>query len=79
MTLWWNKKWGKNKVCGISYARLRPGKNKDGLHNVVFLRCGHGFYRNCIKQWAVTQYSNGNNIITCPLCRREFDVLDLFK
>lgn len=63
--LWWNMKYGKDKLCAITKCRLRPGKNKDGKSKSVFLKCGHGFNR-----WAIQTWSQNNN--TCPQCRTTF-------
>ncbi len=60
----WNKKWGKDEVCPITQARLRPGRNKDGLPHCIFLPCGHGFYRLALANWTETNLS-------CPTCRRD--------
>lgn len=62
---YWNKKWGKNSICGISHARLRPGSNKQGVPYCVFLPCKHGFYLSVLQVW----YHKHN---TCPMCRTEF-------
>mgnify|MGYP006998153170 CR=1 FL=1 len=37
--LWWNKKWGSNKLCGITHTRLRPGCNKYGIKYTTKLKC----------------------------------------
>ena len=65
--MWWNKKYGKTKICGITMSRLRAGKDKQGLSYCVFLPCEHGFYRKAIAEW-VSQDKN-----TCPMCRKQFD------
>lgn len=59
---WWNKKYGKDKICSITQTRLRPGKNKNGKSYSIFLKCKHGFCRSALLKWLET-----NN--TCPLCR----------
>lgn len=64
MTHWWNTKYGKDKICGITHSRLRPGHNKNGQSYVVWLQCNHGFYRKPLEIWLKT-----NN--TCPICRRD--------
>jgi len=71
---WWDKKYGKDKICGITRIRLRCGKNKVGKSVTVYLKCGHGFYRSAIKNWVYAQKGNS----TCPLCRKEFDSIDAF-
>lgn len=65
---WWNKKYGKESICAITQCRLRPGKNKQKQSYVIFLECGHGFYRSVLTQM-VSVKSNPN----CPLCRKPFD------
>lgn len=64
----WKKKW-KDKVCGITNARLRPGKNKHGDSYSVFLECNHGFYRSVLNEWVKNCPTFPP---TCPLCRQEF-------
>ena len=66
---WWNKKYGKDKICGITHTRLRPGRDRFGRTYVVYLNCKHGFYRTPLMEWAI----NSPNNPTCPLCRKEFD------
>lgn len=78
MVKWWDKKWGPNKVCGISHSRLRPGKNSKGSTKCVYLDCGHGFYRKCLQQWIFTRYKAGKEKMTCPMCRKEFNILKGF-
>jgi hypothetical protein len=68
----WKKKW-KDKVCGITRGRLRPGKNKHGQTHVVFLKCSlgeHGFYRNPLIEWIKNCPSDKP---TCPMCRESFE------
>ena len=67
--MWYNKKWGKDKICGITFSRLRPGENYYGLPYTSQLSCGHCFYTKAIIEWA-----KNNN--TCPLCRKNFKVLE---
>ena len=70
--MWYNKKWGKDKICGITFTRLRQGVNYYGLSYTSHLSCGHAFYTKALIEWA--KKSN-----TCPLCRKKFDVLqDIF-
>jgi hypothetical protein len=68
---WWNKKWGLEKVCGITHARLRPGKYSSGVKRCVHLSCGHGFYTKAILQWL-------NHKPTCPLCRKEINMNEFY-
>ena len=58
------KKYGKDKVCGITHCRLRPGKDSNGQPHVIFLKCGHGFYRKPLELWF-------NKSKLCPMCRKE--------
>jgi hypothetical protein len=62
----WDKKWGRDQRCAITYARLRPGKNKDGLSYCIELECGHRFYRKPLIKWILTNSPNH----TCPVCRK---------
>ena len=78
MTLWWNKKWGKDKICGITLTRLRPGKDHKGVSKCVYLKCGHGFYRKCLQKWIITKFNSGDGEVNCPMCRKNFNVLDGF-
>lgn len=66
--LWYEKKWGKDKICGITLTRLRPGKNSYGLSYVTKLDCEHSFYTKPLIEWSKLNH-------TCPLCRKEFDPL----
>ena len=72
--LWWNKNWGSSKIYGISFTRLRPGKNKKGVNYTTKLKCGHSFYTNTIIEW----YKKcEHNKPTCPTCRAVFQLSDL--
>lgn len=73
--LWWDKKWGKNKSCGITQMRLRPGKDIFDNKKCVFLDCGHGFYRSAIIEW---YNSCQKPIPDCPLCRKPINILKFF-
>ena len=66
MPHWWDKKYGKDKLCGVTYTRLRSGKNKNGQSYSIYLPCKHGFTRYALLSWL----NMGKN--TCPLCRRYF-------
>ena len=72
----WNKKWGKDKICPISHTRLRPGKNKDGLSYTIMLKCKHMYYRQALKNWYLSNNQNNNN---CPICRTKFKWNDILK
>ena len=67
--MWYNKKWGKDKICGITFSRLRPGENYYGLNYTSQLSCGHFFYTKALIEWAKKNK-------TCPLCRKNFNVLE---
>ena len=69
-TKWWDKKWGKNKLCGITKSRLRAGKNKDGQLYVTWLSCGHGFYTSALLEWV--KHCIIRTSPTCPICRKSF-------
>ena len=69
--LYWEKKW-KNKKCGITKGRLRPGKDKNGKSYCVFLKCKHGFYRKTLIEWVK---NCPTEIPTCPICRKEFTIM----
>lgn len=71
----WEKRW-KNKTCGISMSRLRPGKNKYGESYSVFLDCTHGFYRNVLIEWIKNCPTNQP---TCPMCRTSFKPNSILK
>ena len=64
----WSKKWGKNHICGITHARLRPGINNEGIPYTTNLPCGHRFYTSAILLWFAIKS-------TCPMCREPFSVL----
>jgi len=76
MSMFWSKKWGRNKNCGITQSRLRPGKNKYGLSYTLKLPCDHYFYRSAIFKWMFTVFPMNP---TCPLCRKQFDVRIIFE
>lgn len=63
----WDRKYGKESICGITCIRLRPGCNKKGISYCVYLPCEHGFYRSAIQKWAIK-----HRVATCPVCRQEF-------
>ena len=73
MVKWWDKKYGKESVCGITRTRLRPGKNLEGYTYCVFLKCKHGFCRSALKKWVTIGGST-----TCPMCRKYFDPMKAF-
>ena len=64
----WYKKW-KDKICGITQTRLRPGKNKHGESYSIYLDCSHGFYRSVLIEWVKNCPSK---MPTCPICRQVF-------
>lgn len=72
---WWSK-WGKDKLCGITHSRIRPGKNVHGMTYVITLKCNHYFYRSALIEW--TRKCDNNNL-TCPICRYKFDINDCFN
>ncbi len=57
---WWNKKWGKDKLCYITHSRLRPTTKNN---HILKLNCGHTFYKKPITQWLSLNNS-------CPVCRK---------
>ena len=66
---WWDKKYGKDRICAITRTRLRPGKNKDGMSRTVFLPCKHGFKRYALIQMIA---ANETDFLSCPLCRKRY-------
>ena len=73
---WWFKKWDKTQLCGITQARLRPGKNKNGTPYIIRLKCGHAFYTSPLLIWID---KCPNEIPTCPCCRNNFTLQDLLN
>lgn len=73
---WWDKKYGKNSICGITKTRLRPGKDKNGKSYTIKLPCKHYFYRKALIEWLFKSksdlYDDNKYKTTCPLCRKEF-------
>lgn len=70
---WYFKKWGKNKICGITQGRLRHGKDKFGIPYVTTLDCKHSFYTKALFEWACKKS-------TCPMCRKSFNFIStVFK
>jgi len=66
-SIWWEKKWGRDKICGITRTRLRPGKNSNGVSRVIHLNCKHSFYRTPLMKWIKMCPVD---IPTCPICRK---------
>lgn len=65
----WDKKWGKDAICPITYTRLRPGTNKYGNTYTVELQCGHRFCRSAITNWIITSFDQSLVQPKCPVCR----------
>jgi hypothetical protein len=65
----WDKKWGRDQRCAITYSRLRPGKDKDGVSYCIELECGHRFYRKALFRWIIDSH------YTCPVCRKHITML----
>ncbi len=61
----WSARWGKDKICPITYSRLRPGRSRDGIPYTIELQCTHRFCRKALLNWVLT-----NDQPTCPLCRQ---------
>ncbi len=72
--LFWSKKWGKEKICNITFSRLRPGKSKSGLPYCITLECSHSFYTNALLECINNCKSD---VVTCPVCRRGFDIFQI--
>ena len=72
MTLWWDKKYGKNSICPITLTRLRPGHNKHGFTRSVFLPCKHGFCRSALVKLVIETLISPEVIPRCPMCRQYF-------
>jgi hypothetical protein len=70
MSHWWQKKWGKDQICSISYNRLRSGQKKNGILLTTTLNCGHRFCTNHLLNWISI-----NN--TCPNCRENIKLEDI--
>jgi len=70
MPAWWDKRYGKNAICGITHSRLRPGKDSNGVAYVIKLPCQHAFYRSVLIKWIET--SSSYSAPKCPMCRQEF-------
>ena len=66
----WSNKWGSDKICPITYTRLRPGKSSSGTPYIIKLSCGHRFCRNALLQWLVTSRN-----YSCPVCRNKIKTL----
>ena len=61
--MFWNKKWGKEELCPITYTRLKCGYNKHGYPNTCVLNCKHRYNFVGICKWL----AKGN--LLCPLCK----------
>ena len=73
---WWSKKWGADKICGITHTRLRPGKNKKGIYRTTRLSCKHAFCTYPLLKWIKICPSS---VPTCPVCRRPFGLEELIR
>jgi len=71
---WWDSKWNKDNICGISHARLRPGKSQSGIPYTIQLKCNHRFYTSCLLHWMEI---NGDGEVSCPCCRNPFTLQDM--
>lgn len=72
---WWYKKWNKERICGITHGRLRPGRNKNGVPYAIELPCGHSFYTNALLEWMSV---SGDMLYSpCPCCRKDFTLQEL--
>jgi hypothetical protein len=69
MPCWWDKKYGKDKICSITNTRLRAGKSPDNTPYSVFLPCKHGFNRKALENWVKVK----GDETTCPMCRGKFN------
>ena len=67
---WWDKKWGRDKMCGITHNRLRSGTDKKGHPYVTWIGCGHGFNTNALIKWTMHCLSK-SDFATCPICRKK--------
>lgn len=74
MSYWWTKKWGKEHICSISYKKLRPGKNKNGIKYTTTLPCKHRFNTNSLLEWMKV-----SNNYSCPICRTNFGLIDIIN
>jgi len=70
MSKWWEKKWGKDQICGISYNRLKCGTNKNGVLLSTTLKCNHRFCTEPLLKW----FSINNS---CPICRENIKLEDI--
>ena len=68
MPPYWNKKWGRDQICSITYSRLRPGTSEDGLPYTITLPCGHRYYRKALISWICNKVADQAEP-TCPQCR----------
>ena len=74
---WWYNKWNKDNICGITHARLRPGRNQNGVPYIIQLPCKHTFYTNPLLEWM--RVSGDNFTTPCPCCRQNFTLQDLIS
>jgi hypothetical protein len=72
----WTNKWGKEHFCGITYSRLRPGKNSKGVYYTSTLKCGHRFCTYPLLNWLKV---NNSFKVGCPICRKPFSIVDMLK
>lgn len=70
---WWSKKWGKDKICPITYTRVRPGKNTNNTKYTTILPCKHYFCTSSLIEWIGNSYES-----TCPVCRTKFNISNIY-
>ena len=68
----WSDRWGADKICPITYTRLRPGRNRLGIPYSIKLQCGHRFVRSALIEWIKKCPEQ-----TCPVCRKRILLIDL--
>lgn len=71
---WWSKKWGSDKTCSITHTRVRPGKNSKNVYYTTRLKCSHSFCTYPLLEWVK---NCPKDEVTCPVCRRPFQLQDL--
>ena len=64
----WNKMYGKDKICGITHSKIRAGKDANNNPYCINLKCGHSFYRKPLMEWLIKNP-------TCPMCRSNIYII----
>lgn len=61
-----------SEECTICYNYL-------GEDNIALLECGHKYHKKCILNWSRLKKNNPNNFISCCICNKETNIINVEK